>query len=748
MKRSPHASPCALLSALAALCLPAPAPAALPDETFQKQVRPLLEEFCFDCHGEGSKKGGFSLDSFPSLQAHLADTKHWFAIWKNLESQMMPPAEKPQLSPEKRTELLRWIEHSVFRLDPQNPDPGRVTVRRLNRKEYQNTILDLLGIPFDADDSFPADDTGHGFDTLGDVLTISPILMEKYLDAAQEIARRVVFESGPRVPVQNLPGETFQSATSPNRTGKLIPLSEEVAVQKHWEVKTPGRYEVSLAIQTVGSPEATEHSARVAFKHGGQTVAASTVGWDLRKQVTLAGIVDMPAGPAAFSVEVSPQNPPAEGQKPLSLRVLHLSVRGPLEGTEKEYAPEFYRVFPEGPFQGPPENKAAYRRRILEKVVTRAFRRPADEATLKRLEGLSEAAEREHAGLFEAGIAQALTAILASPRFLLRAEIQPEPNNPGKVVAVDEFSLASRLSYFLWSSLPDEELLSQAKEGKLRANLRAQVDRLLAHPRSERFVDNFVGQWLQTRDVETVNLDAKSILGEEVGKHFGSTRSAMREETELLFTHILQNNRPAVELLTADYTFLNEKLAQFYGIPGVKGGQMQKVPLPADSPRRGGILTHGSILLVTSNPTRTSPVKRGLFILENLLGSPPPPAPPNVPELEKAKKAATNPTMREVMEIHRKDPLCSSCHARMDPLGLALEGFNAAGGFRARDHGRPIETAGQLITGEKFNSPEELAHVLATSRREDFYRCLAEKLLIYALGRGLEYYDTVTLHQI
>jgi hypothetical protein len=376
-----------------------------------------------------------------------------------------------------------------------------------------------------------------------------------------------------------------------------------------------------------------------------------------------------------------------------------------------------------------------------------------DAPTLAKLVAIAERTEREPGMTFEKGIGEALTAMLASPRFLFRAEIQPEPNNPSKIVPVDEFALASRLSYFLWSSLPDDELLALARDGKLRGNLRPQVDRMLRDEKSRRFVRNFAGQWLQTRDVETLNFDARRILrlrrGEEPEKFFnGQIRRAMRVETELLFGHLVQENRPLTELLTADYTFVNERLAEYYGLPAVKGQEMRRVSLAKDS-HRAGYLTHGSFLLVTSNPTRTSPVKRGLFVLDNLLGTPAPPAPPNVPQLEETKRRADKIlTMRQTMEIHREKALCASCHARMDPIGLALENFNALGKYRDTEQGEPIDTAGELITGEKFSSVEELVKILTTSRKRDFYRCATEKLLTYATGRGVEYYDAPTIEKI
>lgn len=718
------------------------------EDSFSKQIRPMLEDLCFECHGEGSKKGGFAMDTFASLEAHLKDSKHWYTVWKNVESQLMPPASKPQPTPDQRQALLRWIEQKVFRLDPQNPDPGRVTVRRLNREEYRNSIMDLLEVRFETEEAFPADDTGYGFDTIGDVLTISPLLMEKYLMAAQQIAHKAVFESGPRLPQVVLGGEQLQVEGGGQKTGKAASFSEHVTLRGVVPISRAGPHELSLLLRTMGSPEATEHTARVVLRAGKRLVAEVKLGWDQRKQTVLAGDTELKAGPLEVEVEVIPGTPPAEGQKPLSLRVESVTVSGPKDGGHWEYGREFYRVFPDGPFQGTEEAKQAYRKRILGNLARRAFRRPVDEGTLERLERIATQAEKEPGGRFETGIAQALQAILVSPRFLFRAEIQPEPDQPGRVVWLDEFSLASRLSYFLWCSVPDEELLRLAGEGALRKNLRAQVDRMLADPRGTRWVQHFVGQWLQVRDVEAIHVDADRVLGKEAARHFSGIRTAMREETMLFFTHLLKENRPVSELLTANYTFLNERLADFYGVPGVQGAHMRKVFLPEGSPRQGGVLTQGSFLLVTSNPTRTSPVKRGLFILENLLGMPAPPPPPNVPELENAKKAASNPTMREMMEIHRKDPLCASCHARMDPLGLALEGFNAVGAFRQSEQGKPIETAGQLITGEKFENPGQLGRVIATARRGDFHRCVSEKVLTYALGRGLEYYDTVTLHQV
>lgn len=559
------------------------------------QPPPLLRDLCFDCHGEGSKKGGVALDKLGTDT--LEDRRAWHAVWSNLDAQLMPPAHKPQPTPEERTRLQAWIEQSALRLDPANPDPGRVTVRRLNREEYRNTVRDLTGVEFAVQEHFPPDDTGYGFDTIGEVLNLSPIHLEKYIEAAQGL------------------------------------------------------------VEQAFTPENTLRRA----------------------------------------------------------------------------------IFPEGPPPGEPAALAAYLRGTIRSFAHRAFRRPVDEPTLDKLCAIA-AAEPS----FSEGVKRSMVAMLASPRFIFRAEIQPEPDNPGRVVPLDEYALASRLSYFLWSSAPDAELLSLAGQNRLREQLSPQVDRLLRDPRSARFVRNFVGQWLQSRDVETVPIQPRVVLGikkqDDGDKIFSAKlRAAMREETERLFEHVLRNKLPAEELFTARYGFLNQTLAAFYGIQGVKGADFQRVDFPEGVNRRG-VLGQGTFLVVTSNPTRTSPVKRGQFVLENLLGAPTPPPPPDIPPLEAGGKTGKK-SMRELMELHRADALCSSCHARMDPIGLALENFNAIGQQRFLEEGATLDTSGQLVTGEKFNNLEELVQLLGTSRKHDFYRCLSEKMLTYAIGRGLEASD-------
>jgi len=726
---------------------------AAAEQSYKARVEPLLKNYCFDCHGDGASKGEVSFDEYTNLTAHVSNQKLWLAVWQNLQTQMMPPAKKPQPSDAERRQIAKWIERDVFKLDPANPDPGRVTIRRLNREEYRNTILDLFGVEFDTTEAFPADDSGYGFDNIGDVLTISPLLLEKYLDAAQEIADKIIASGQQRIPTLVVYGDQIRDKDDAKQTAKNLPFSDTNIVQFIKDVNHPGSYRITAEVAVQGSDVATVHAATMVLKVDDKEIERRDLGWEFRKTISVSDEAVLESGSHTISLEVIPKREPAEGENKLHANVDSVKLHGPLDRSFLERPKEYFRVF----FDGPPPAGAKARRQHAQKILRhfaeRAFRRPIDQSTLDRLVSIAENVEKQPGGTFEQGVGQGLTAVLASPRFLFRAEIQPEPNNPAKIVRVDEFALASRLSYFLWSSLPDEELLKIAREGKLRANLRPQVDRMLKDDKGKRFVRNFAGQWLQTRDVETVSIDAQRILrtrrGEDAEKIFnGGVRRAMRAETEMMFGHLIKENRPLTELLLSDYTFLNERLANFYGIDGVKGQDMRKVSLTKDS-NRGGLLTQGTYLLVTSNPTRTSPVKRGMFVLENLLGTPPPPPPPNVPPLERTRQNSERfLTMRETMEIHREKPLCASCHARMDPIGLALENYNALGRFRDTELGRPIDTAGQLITGEKFTNAVELAQILTTSRKKDFYRCATEKLLTYATGRGVEYYDAPTIEKI
>ena len=503
---------------------------------------------------------------------------------------------------------------------------------------------------------------------------------------------------------------------------------------------------------------------------------------------------DWQPGEHEVSFEIRPVGPDREQKRLLRLRLNHVTVRGPFDQKHWVQPANYAKYFPR-PVPKRAAARSAYARELLTDFATRAYRRPVDRPSLDRLVAMAESVSAQPDGTFEAGIAQAMVAVLASPRFIFREEALL-PLAPGQVhPQVDDYALASRLSYFLWSSMPDAELFRLAKEGRLRAELPAQLNRMLADPRSAEFIRNFTGQWLLARDIPNVQINAFAVFfrehpdpavdkAQETFRRIqripeekrtpeekeefaqartaffavfrspkpqltGSLREAMQQETELTFAHVIREDRSLVELINGDYTFLNEELAKHYGIEGVTGREMRKVQLAPDSPR-GGVLTQGTVLAVTSNPTRTSPVKRGVFILEKILGTPPAPPPPNIPPLENVatKEELSRMTLRETLALHAKSSLCRSCHNRMDPLGLALENFNALGMWRETEMNQPIESAGQLITGEKFANIRELKHILATEHRRDYFHNIVEKLLTYALGRGLEYTDVETVDRL
>jgi hypothetical protein len=501
--------------------------------------------------------------------------------------------------------LTNWVTATFFACDCNHPDPGRVTIRRLNRAEYNNTIRDLVGVDFQPASDFPADDSGYGFDNIGDVLSLSPVLMEKYLAAAEKIMNSV-----------------FDYA-----------------------------------------------------KTNGATAAN-------KNQAAYARLM----GPADFR------------------------------------APKLVRA-----------------KQIIASFGSRAFRRPLTNEEQQRFLELFKTMD-EQTESFDHATKLVLEAVLISPQFLFRGDVQPDPNNEKAIHPVDDYALASRLSYFLWSSMPDEELFQLAARRSLRRNLEAQVKRMLKSEKSHAVVENFAGQWLQLRNLKLVSPDRKKFPAFN-----DKLRADMEKETELFFESIWTENRSILDFIDADYTFLNERLAKLYGISGIEGDEFRRVSLKGT--RRGGLLTQASIMTITSNPTRTSPVKRGKWVLENILGAPPPPPPPDVPELKEGKKALVG-TLRVRMEKHRADPGCASCHARMDPIGFGLENFNGIGAWREKEDEFLLDTSGKLISGESFDGPDEFKELLLTTKKDEFARCLTEKMLTYALGRGLEYYDKCAVQEI
>ena len=719
---------------------------------FNSKIKPFLSKYCYDCHGEGSSKGQVSLDD-PQKGAHQMDNRElWLQIWEYLRSDLMPPAKKEQPEIAERQEILHWIERNVFLLDHENPDPGRITMRRLNRVEYGHTIQDLLEVEFDVTDNFPPDDTGYGFDTIGDVLTISPLLMEKYFLAAEQIMKRAIPEEVGRPQPLSIAPHEFRQEGNNSRTARFMRAGINHTVRTDWKANAKGTHRLKINYEITGRANAQNYRSTLQVLIDGEKRVSREISLAKSKTGTINLDLNWSADTHRIEFAMFPNNGDVNNNVALAVKVLKVEITGPSGSINWESYPESYRlIFSAGPPPKDPTERDHYTRKLLNRMASRAFRRPVEKDTLESLIRLAKAKESAPDGTYEAGIRLALTAVLSSPHFLLRGEEPIKEENTEQML--DEYSLATRLSYFLWSSTPDAPLLKLASQGKLRANLRTTVDRMLGESKSERFIENFVGQWLQTRDVEEKFFDTPRILGIDDGNKARQifnlfTRQDMKRETELFFNHVLKENRPAIELITANYSFINDRLAKFYGINGFEGKEFRKVSFEGNS-RPGGILTQGSFLIVTSNPTRTSPVKRGLFVIDNLLGVPNSSAPPNVPELEESrKKIGEGATMRELMKLHRSKPLCRSCHARMDPIGLALENYNAIGQRLEKKGDELLDTSGVLVTGEKFAGVSELKTVIAGPRKKDFHRRLTEKLFTYALGRGAEYYDSPVINKI
>jgi len=762
---------------------------------FKKNIQPVLEEYCYDCHGDGEHRGGVALDAFHASTNFVDGRDVWWRVLKNLRAGLMPPPRKSQPSREQKQIVEQWIKNAVFEVDPQNTDPGRVTLRRLNRVEYQNTVRDLVGVDFDTRGEFPPDDTGHGFDNIGDVLTLSPMLLEKYLVAAEKIIAQAVPGVAKVPPEQVVHGWEFRHGAE--NSGSLSYYTP-ASVTNIFDAPHAGQYQlkVDLMVNEKFVDDVFDYNkCLLLFRVDGNELLRKEFSWEGGKPYHFSYDQDWAAGAHQMEFELRPLTPGLEQTRTLSLQISTVTVRGPM-AKEYEVRPRNYARFFPKPVPETAAARRAYARDLLGDFARRAFRRPVDDETADRLASLAEGVYEQPGKTFEAGVAEAMVAVLASPRFIFREEgIEPaEGSRP--YALVDEYALASRLSYFLWSSMPDEELFQQAAAGTLRKNLSTQVARMIAEERAVALEKNFVGQWLQARDIETIPIEARSVLAREqkydpqqevlrsrfrelnnrsdqkltneekaelaeIRATFRAQRQqpavdltpdlrrAMRQETEGVFQYVLREDRSLLELLDSDYTFVNEKLAKHYGLTNVVGPEMRRVTLPPDSPR-GGILTEGTVLVVTSNPTRTSPVKRGVFLLDNVLGTPTLPPPPNIPPLEAALKGLTNraPSLRETLAVHRENVLCASCHDRLDPPGLALDNFNALGMWRDQEFNQPIDPSGKLATGEDFSNIRELKHILVKNHAEDFYRTLTQKLLTYALGRGLEYYDVETVDQI
>jgi hypothetical protein len=570
---------------------------------FRDEIQPFTRTYCAECHGERRQRADINLQAYEEHTSLTRDRKVWERVLRMASAREMPPPKAKQPAEVERQGFVAALAKELARFDCSGSvDPGRVTVRRLNRSEYRNTVRDLLGVDYEAESAFAADEVGYGFDNIGDVLSLDPLLLEKYLHAAEDIAARVIARD---------------------------------------------------------------------------------------------------------------QEPPAPKVEPLLLACL----------PHGELSPE------------------ACARRTLEPLARRAYRRPLREGELERLAGVVTAT-LSSGGAFADGMESALAALLVSPHFLFRVEVDPTAAAPGSAFRLNAWELASRLSYFLWSSMPDEGLFALAAQGRLLEDevVAAQVRRMLDDPRAEAFVENFAGQWLQTRLLDTCAPDAKLFPG-----FTDRLRHAMRRETLLFFAAVLREDRSILDLIDADFTFLNEDLARHYGIEGVEGDAFRRVAL-AGGPR-GGILTQASVLTLTSNPTRTSPVKRGLWVLDQVHGAPPPPPPPDAGVLKEDQEAILSGSLRQRMEKHRSDPNCAVCHRDMDAIGFAFENFDAVGAWRDFDGVFQVDASGTLPSGASFDGPKGLKETLK-ARKRDFARALTEKVLTYAIGRGLEHYDRCAVEQV
>jgi hypothetical protein len=753
---------------------------------YHSVITPILETHCYECHGDGFDKGKVAFDALDT-DAKVLSPDLWLKVLSNTRAGLMPAERKPRLPAAEQQKLERWIKYGVFKIDPRDPDPGRVTVRRLNRVEYRNTVRDLLGVDYNTDHEFPPDDTGFGFDNIGDALTTSPMLMEKYVAAAQTIVAQAVPTTPSKPKEQIVKGIDFEGTNARVKAGKRqLVFSETANVRAGFKTPLAGTYRVKLTLEVNGTYNPDPGKARVVFKIDDKEFLNQEFAYHDEKTFTFESTHKWQPSGHALSVELQPTVPPEKKETIIDLFVHKVTIEGPLEKSHWVATENYGKYFPRPVPRGARERRA-YANEILTGFAQKAYRRPLNDAgddTGARLAALAESFYREPGNSFEAGVAHAMAAVLSSPRFLFKLETPAAHPVNAMVADVDEYSLASRLSYFLWSTMPDAELMNLAERRELRSNLHIQVRRMLADPRAENFASSFTGQWLQARDVEGIASNPREIIIRDEGeeetlrklrtafragdeataktllarieelvkskpKVDGDLRKDMRRETELFFGHLVREDRPVIELIDSNYVFVNEKLATLYGIPGVSGPELRKVALPAGSPR-GGVLTQASALFVTSNPDRTSPVKRGLFVLANFLGTPPPSPPANVPALEASEEdfKGHDPTLRDVLKVHRENPACSSCHNRMDPIGLAFENFNAFGMWRDTERKQPIDARGNLITGEAFKSVTELKRILVQGHHQEFYETLTRKLLTYASGRGTEYYDVETIDQI
>ncbi|MDZ7639217.1 MAG: DUF1592 domain-containing protein [Bryobacterales bacterium] len=739
-----------LLLAVSVAIAPTLADEATPDSphavAFREHVTPFVKRNCLMCHNQANPTAGISFSGFATAAEALTNPELWEKAAERLTNGTMPPKGLPRPPAEQQKAVLAWIHGGLEELARNaKPDPGRVTARRLNRFEYNNTVRDLLGIDFEPAKDFPADDSGYGFDNIGDVLTVSPILMEKYVDAAWEIAQRAIVSPTDKLQptTARLDGEAVQrlGTRAAQAAGSLAHPS---AKQAWFEFPADAEYEVMVRMADRRKDRASPGRFAAAIGELApiqMEMETSPPDDEAANEYTFS--LRVPAGKHAIrAMTVDAAGTPFRYLDPADatrfIDVSYFEVRGPFDARERAINDSHKRLIVCAP--ATPAEEPACAERVLRRLARLAYRRPVDDHDLRPLLDLAEKARA--AGLrFEEQMRLSLQGVLVSPHFLFRIERDLRDAKAAPSRSLSPFELASRLSYFLWSSMPDETLLQAAEEGRLstREQVMAQVDRMLGDPRASALTQAFAGQWLQLRNMDHVQPDR------DLFPDFDAPlRRAMKRESELFFEAVLNEKRGLAEFLVADFTFLNERLARHYGISGVEGEEFRRVSLAGT--RRSGILTHGSVLTISSYPTRTSPVLRGLWLLENVLGAPPPPPPPDIPELN-AEGVGEAATLRERMELHRSDPTCAACHSKMDPLGFSLENFDAIGRFRSMEGKFPIDAAGVLPNGAAFDGPDTMKQALLNETPE-IARSVAGKMLTFALGRGLERYDRAAVDAI
>jgi Protein of unknown function (DUF1592)/Protein of unknown function (DUF1588)/Protein of unknown function (DUF1587)/Protein of unknown function (DUF1585)/Protein of unknown function (DUF1595) len=702
----------------------------------------FVQKYCLTCHNDRSRTAGLSLEGL-SLDRISERSDVWEKALRKLRSGEMPPlSARVKPTRDESLSVASFLETTLDREAEANPNPGRTTVQRLNRAEYSNAIRDLLEVDIEPGKWLPVDDSGYGFDNIGAVLSTSPVLLERYMSAARRISRLAVGDlsqtpydetyTAPRDPFKGVRNERVSDDLPFNSRGGLsvehyFPLDAEFVLKVRFRGLQP----------SAEIPDPNAFTVRVPVKAGLRTVGVTSPRENARAELEGPGMRAMASTlrqvPIAVDVRVDGRRIKRFDVPVDALEIGQLTIGGPFAATGRGDTASRRRIFT------CTTQDEACARTILTALSRRAFRRAVTADDVEPLVQLYRSMRKGRD--FEAGIQNAIQAILVSPEFLFRVEQDPPKAVRGTPYRVSDVELASRLSFFLWSSIPDEELLDLAVRGKLNEPVvfEAQVRRMLHDRRADALVANFAGQWLHLRNVETVQPDPVIFPFDE------QLRAAFLEETRLLFTSLVREDRSVLDLLRADYTYLNQRLAEHYGVANIYGSQFRRVSVT--DPNRRGLLGHGSILTLTSYPNRTSIVQRGKWILENLLATPPPPPPPDVPDLQPTRNGKAL-TMREQMETHRASPVCSSCHSRMDPIGFALENYDGVGKWRTIDAGVPIDSHGTLPDGTEFHGAAGLTELLLTRYKDDFVRAATEKLLTYALGRGVEHFDAPTVRAI